>query len=404
MLLSFFSNGVTGMGLKQVWGCRVLVAMWAIMFCFLAVSSAQADFKKTKIAVLDFSLQGQGYETTDMGAIVAEWFITALVKEGRFDVVERALLQKIVAEQKLGITGVVDESSAAQLGRVLGVKIIISGSVLKLQNVLEVNARIIDVETGSIIAAENVKSSSSTSLQSLIVQMSQIIIKNFPLEGYIVKRSGKNVTIDLGRLAGVREGMEFITFKEGNIIKHPRTGEVLDVEQIKTGKIKISSVRGKISTAVISKEEKGSKIKYGQLVKSVAGELKPPAKQAYHVAESYTQPYVAPSRSSRRKAKNDPNVLLGKLKTENMRDKVYVAKVVSRHGSIPVVFDAIEQVLLKGYATKTRNKNHVDAMAWLCKALGASGKAKYKGTLTTVSRKAPSRKLRGYAKKALNSM
>jgi len=87
----------------------------------------------------------------DMGAIVAEWFITALVKAGRFDVVERAMLKKIITEQKISMTGVIDESTATQLGKLLGVKIIISGTVLKLQDVLEVNSRIIDVETGSIV-------------------------------------------------------------------------------------------------------------------------------------------------------------------------------------------------------------------------------------------------------------
>lgn len=387
------------------WCKAMLRPLLAIIFCCLLASPSQAEFKKTKIAVLDFTLQGQGYETKDMGAIVAEWFITALVKEGRFDVVERALLQKIIAEQKLGITGVVDEASAAQLGRVLGVKTIISGSVLKLQNVLEVNARIIDVETGSIIAAENVKSSSSTSLQNLIVQMSQIIIKNFPLEGYIVKRSGKNVTIDLGQVAGVHDGMKFITYKEGNVIKHPKTGEVLDVEQIKTGEIKVVSVRGKISEGVIVSEEKGNKIKYGQMVKSVAGELKPPARPAYQVAESYTQPYVPPrSRFAPRGNRNSPQELLRKLHSKNYRSITDVAKIVSRHGSDPAVFDAIEQVLLKGYQKKGLNRNYVDALSWLCKALGASHNVKYKATLTKVAKGASARKLRGYAKKSLAIM
>lgn len=111
--------------------------------------SARAEFLKTKIAVLDFQLQGQGHETADMGKIVAEWLITALVKEGRFEVVERRLLRKILEEQKLVMAGVVDENSATQLGKLLGVKVIISGSVIKFQNVMEVNARIIDVESAA---------------------------------------------------------------------------------------------------------------------------------------------------------------------------------------------------------------------------------------------------------------
>ncbi|HSH14092.1 MAG TPA: FlgO family outer membrane protein, partial [Desulfurivibrionaceae bacterium] len=134
--------------------------------------TAAADFTKNKVAVLDFQLQGDNFETKDMGSIVAEWFITALVKTGRFDVVERAMLKKILDEQKMGLSGVVDEKTATKLGKILGVKVIISGSVMKLQDIMEVNARIIDVETASIIAAESVRATASTSLQSLIVQIS----------------------------------------------------------------------------------------------------------------------------------------------------------------------------------------------------------------------------------------
>ncbi len=105
--------------------------------------SAPEEFKKTKIAVLDFSLQGVGLDP-DMGKIVAEWLITAFVKDGRFEVIERRLLESIINEQKLVMNGVVDTSNAEALGEILGVKVIITGSIMKFQDVLEANARIID--------------------------------------------------------------------------------------------------------------------------------------------------------------------------------------------------------------------------------------------------------------------
>ncbi|MEA2084213.1 MAG: CsgG/HfaB family protein [Thermodesulfobacteriota bacterium] len=88
------------------WFCRLgekrgrfLKCMAAALVIWLMPLIAQADFEKIRIAVLDFQLQGQGFETEDMGAIVAEWFITALVKAGRFDIVERTMLQKIINEK-----------------------------------------------------------------------------------------------------------------------------------------------------------------------------------------------------------------------------------------------------------------------------------------------------------------
>jgi len=232
-------------------------------------SAAVADFQRTKIAVLDFKIQGKGYETADMGQIVAEWLITAFVKEGRFDVIERRLLEKILGEQQLGATGMLDQDSVSKLGKLLGVKVVISGSVMRFQNVIEVNARIIDVESASIIAAESVKDTSAIGLEKLVVSMAQKIIKDFPLEGYIVHRTNNVVSIDLGKHLGVKPKMQFVVYKEGAAIKHPTTGEILDVETIETGIIEIITSGSKISKAIIIREQSPNTIAYGQRVKSV---------------------------------------------------------------------------------------------------------------------------------------
>ena len=108
-----------------------------VLLLIFTASTAAADFKKNKIAVLDFQMQGKNYQNNDMGAIVAEWLITALVKEGRFDVVERRLLKKILTEHQLAMSGVVDDKSISELGQILGVKIIISGAVLYFQNIIK---------------------------------------------------------------------------------------------------------------------------------------------------------------------------------------------------------------------------------------------------------------------------
>jgi len=246
----------------------IITLMLAVIVCPPAL--AQAEFKKTKVAIIDFQIQGNQYENSDMGAIVAEWLITALVKDGRFDVVERRLLKKVLGEQQLVMTGVVNEASASELGKLLGVKIIISGTVMSFQNVLEVNARIIDVTSASIITAENVKSTTAIRLEELVMQMAEKIIKDFPLEGYVVSRTDQKVSIDLGRYAGVKAGMRFSVFREGSIIKHPKTGEVLDIERIQTGKIEITKVRDNIAEARIMEEVAPQTVAYGQMVRSLS--------------------------------------------------------------------------------------------------------------------------------------
>jgi curli biogenesis system outer membrane secretion channel CsgG len=110
-----------------------------------------------------------------MGKIIAEWVTTAFVKEGRFDVVERRLLSKVLSEQELAVSGMVNTNTATELGKLLGVKIVITGSVIKLSQQIEVNARIIDVENASIIAAENVRAIQTTKLEELVVEMSRLL-------------------------------------------------------------------------------------------------------------------------------------------------------------------------------------------------------------------------------------
>jgi TolB-like protein len=376
------------------------IAFLIVLTFFISIPlAANADFKRTKIAVLDFELKGSGFETEDMGAIVAEWFITAFVKEGRFDVVERGLLKKILNEQKLGMSGILDETTATKLGKLLGVKIIISGSVLKLQNILEINARIIDVETASIIAAENVKSTAAAQLQDLVVRMSRKIIKNFPLEGYIVSRkTGKwRVSIDLGRLAGVKEGMEFIVFKEGQIIRHPKTKEILDVETIETGKIIITKVRDKISKADIVEETTPGAVKFGQMVKSL-GPLTP-----MHPAATVDRA-LRTERSDRRTRRRAPvatfTEILYLLQSSNPKEKIKGAQyTVKLFPTNPQLLKVAEEELLKGYEVKTRDRNHAEALAWMCNVLGRSKQSQYKDTLQMVYKNAASKRVRKYAKK-----
>jgi len=247
---------------------HVLPVAVALLALAGLAQTASADFKKTKIAVLDFQMQGEQTNSKDMGKIVAEWLITGLVETGRFDVIERRLLEKLLEEQKLGVTGAIDPNSAAQLGKILGVRIIVSGTVTSLEGYTEINARLINVDSASIIAAEKVRASSAERLRDLVNKITDKIVLAFPMEGYIVQRTDKKVTIDLGRQIGVRPGMKFIVFKEGKVIKHPKTGEVLDVETIEIGLIEIRDVKEKTAMGLILQETAPNIVAYGGMVRS----------------------------------------------------------------------------------------------------------------------------------------
>lgn len=123
--------------------------------------------QKTTIAVVEFTdLQGN---VTDLGRFLAEELVTRLGDLEKFKVIERQLLTKIIAEQRLSLTGVVDPASAKQLGKILGVDAIVAGSVTNLAQSVRINARLISTETGEVFAtasADIFKDDSVTGLMS----------------------------------------------------------------------------------------------------------------------------------------------------------------------------------------------------------------------------------------------
>lgn len=74
-----------------------------------------------KIAIVRFDGQG--------GDVIANKVMTRLVESGRFDVFERSQVAKILNEHEMRMTGLVDESSAAKIGKMLGAEALIIGSV-----------------------------------------------------------------------------------------------------------------------------------------------------------------------------------------------------------------------------------------------------------------------------------
>ncbi|MEO8341682.1 MAG: CsgG/HfaB family protein [Nitrospirota bacterium] len=81
------------------------------------------DQKIESIAVLNFD------GPADSGLILADLFAAKLVQGQYYTVVEREKLNKILNEQKLGMTGMIDEKAAAMVGKLAGIQAIVMGRV-----------------------------------------------------------------------------------------------------------------------------------------------------------------------------------------------------------------------------------------------------------------------------------
>lgn len=105
-----------------------------------------------KIAVLGFPYP-DGAQSSG-STIVQERLTTYLAQGKAAQVIERARLQAVLEELRLERSGVVDARTSHELGRILGVGAVVTGTLNDLPNGLtEVNARLIETETGKVLSA-----------------------------------------------------------------------------------------------------------------------------------------------------------------------------------------------------------------------------------------------------------
>jgi TolB-like protein len=137
-----------------------------------ALGVATAAESAMTVAVVDFRALGVPAE---FGEAVAENFRNALAHLKRYTVVERGQIQQALKEQHFGQSGLVDAKQAQTLGRLLGARIIVVGSVTKIGSTYTVNARFIDVVTGETKEAENLKTRDEDQITSLIDQLAETL-------------------------------------------------------------------------------------------------------------------------------------------------------------------------------------------------------------------------------------
>lgn len=102
-----------------------------------AIAQGQSH-SRTRIAILDFDLtdtSGNFFSYSFRGGSLArgisDLLTIKLVQDGSYSVVERSRIDAVLREQNFGATGRVDASTAAEIGRILGVEYVVLGSVTR---------------------------------------------------------------------------------------------------------------------------------------------------------------------------------------------------------------------------------------------------------------------------------
>src|SRR5256714_1412949 len=181
-----------------------LVRFVCVIALALASLSSPAQQKK-RVAVMDFdygtvqsAVSAIWGSNQDVGKGIADLLVQKLVQDGKYSVIERKALDKILAEQNFGNSNRADSSTAAKIGKMLGVDAIIIGSITQFGRD--------DKSTG------------------------------------VADVSGNTLILNAGSKSGLKVGDRLEISRAGRTIKDPATGKVLKTITSKIGDATVTEV------------------------------------------------------------------------------------------------------------------------------------------------------------------
>lgn len=250
---------------------------------------ASPVYAKVRVAVMDFENKAQ-YGDWRIGRGASDMLATELVKLGKYSVIERDKLSSLLKEQDLGASGRIDPSTAAKIGKVLGVDYVVTGAVTEYGQSsgggggggvhvgkkgyhAAVDVRIINASTGEIVFADSGEDHDT----SLSVRVFGIgggerfneqkatkvlrgaidkVVAKMTFEGggggskaaaaalqtMIADVDGKTITLNQGSAAGFKVGQKVKIARKDKEIKDPATGKVIRVKYKNVGTIEITNV------------------------------------------------------------------------------------------------------------------------------------------------------------------
>ncbi len=304
----------------------------------------EATKRKPRIAVMDFdyatvqSASSALFGTNvDVGKGIADLLVTDLVKDGTYSLIDRKALDKILAEQNFSNSDRANPASAAKLGKMLGVDAILVGSITQFGNETKktkigggggnwggfgvggfghsksnanvgIDARLINVDTGEILAVAEGKGTSARSSTSLlggggnwhgwgggnadfgssdfqqtiigeatkqavdslvtdlVADAPKVSIRTITVEGLVAAVDGGQIILNVGAKAGVKVGDQLEVLRVTKEIKDPATGNVLRRLTSTVGIVKATDVD---DVSSICTPVSGSGFQAGDRVKTV---------------------------------------------------------------------------------------------------------------------------------------
>jgi curli biogenesis system outer membrane secretion channel CsgG len=112
------------------------------------------DNKGATVAVWDLdNFVPAEFAVADMGEMLSALVIETFRDSGKYVVVERQRLLLVLEELNIGTSDVVSDSTRLEIGRIVGAQFMVFGSYTVIVKTMQLDLRMVEVETGSILKA-----------------------------------------------------------------------------------------------------------------------------------------------------------------------------------------------------------------------------------------------------------
>ena len=172
--------------------------------------------------IMDFSTQGYTLQEGEDKMLVSG-LTDYVLQHGRIELVERALLDKLMQELKLSTTNLVDRRTALSLGKIVAAKMLLSGKLVYAGPQTQVALRLIETETGRITAAVSETFPSAVTTAQLAEKLSGELLakieQKYPVRGIVKQIDGGSIVLNIGERAGVAEGSQYKVLNEETVLE-----------------------------------------------------------------------------------------------------------------------------------------------------------------------------------------
>lgn len=133
----------------------VLILLLSACHGYTPVSTGP-DIHGASVAVWDLDDLSPAIEAVpNMGEFLSAGIIQALQDQKGIDVIEREKIVEVMEELRLGSSELADQETRLRLGRLAGARYMVFGGYQAIEGILRIDLRLVDVETGKVLATSS---------------------------------------------------------------------------------------------------------------------------------------------------------------------------------------------------------------------------------------------------------